>query len=384
MNPHKRIYIISLLCLFLMPIGWMSAQTASQREMDIQRANDEAHTRYENELHNQPLFERQLKDILGYKTDSRKAREWILSLKSARHELSKRNFSQAESAYFEAVKLASIFGAKDERYIDTIREFSVFYASIKKYAAAESKLLFLAAIVKNAEGEQSDAYAYALTDLGDLYKIWGNYEKALLNYESAQAIVETLWGPDSTITARGLNTLAMLHYAMRNNARADELFKRTLRIFESKLGPEHQFTIAVMRNYTVFLKATGRQQEAAVIEQQAADNELLQIQTDRAVKQHISENPELYKLIDAILAGNTKDAKRLIAQKSLLNGEDYEGSTPLMVASGAGNADLAKSLIKAGADVHVKNKRGKTALSEARESKSAEIIKLLTKAGATE
>jgi ankyrin repeat protein len=87
-------------------------------------------------------------------------------------------------------------------------------------------------------------------------------------------------------------------------------------------------------------------------------------------------------LIDAVQAGNTAAAVKLIDQKVDVNERTTDGTTALHWASHHGNADLVDRLIRAGADVKAKNEFGSTPIWEAVNEGSAPIIEKLLKAGA--
>ncbi|XP_061468804.1 60 kDa lysophospholipase-like [Rhineura floridana] len=65
-----------------------------------------------------------------------------------------------------------------------------------------------------------------------------------------------------------------------------------------------------------------------------------------------------------------------------LSCEDYDGRTPLHVASSEGHVQLAKYLLKSGASVYAKDRYGATPLMNAIEFRRMEIIQLLRETGA--
>jgi ankyrin repeat protein len=95
-----------------------------------------------------------------------------------------------------------------------------------------------------------------------------------------------------------------------------------------------------------------------------------------------TDDPELKELIEAIIAGNQEKVVELIKVKSLLEGEDKNGFTPLMWAAWGDQREIARLLIEAGADVNHRNKYGWTALMEAADEDAVSTLKYLLDAGA--
>jgi len=97
------------------------------------------------------------------------------------------------------------------------------------------------------------------------------------------------------------------------------------------------------------------------------------------------------KLIEAIINGDAKAVKALIAAGANVNAEvdrdakvnaEDKYRTVLMLAAKRGNTDIVKALIAAGANVNVSKVLGDTALILAAEQDNADIVKILIAAGA--
>jgi uncharacterized protein len=87
-------------------------------------------------------------------------------------------------------------------------------------------------------------------------------------------------------------------------------------------------------------------------------------------------------LIEAIQAGNSAAAIKLIDQKVNVNGTAADGTTALHWAVHNGDAEMVNRLIKAGASVNVKNEFGLTPIIEAANVGDTTVIESLLKAGA--
>lgn len=86
-------------------------------------------------------------------------------------------------------------------------------------------------------------------------------------------------------------------------------------------------------------------------------------------------------LLKALMAGEVKTAKALIASGVDVNFVDKVGNTPLFLATRWGHTKTAQHLIKAHANVNYVNKDGLTALMLASILRNTDIAKLLIKAG---
>jgi len=72
----------------------------------------------------------------------------------------------------------------------------------------------------------------------------------------------------------------------------------------------------------------------------------------------------------------------LVSVRADLNSADYDGNTPLLVASGGGHLELAKLLIDAGAGISDANREGNTPMLAASAGGYLELAKVLIDAGA--
>ena len=76
----------------------------------------------------------------------------------------------------------------------------------------------------------------------------GQYAKAEPLYQRSLKICESKLGPDHPDVAASLNNLAILYKDMGQYAKAEPLYQRSLKIRESKLGPDHPDVAASLNN----------------------------------------------------------------------------------------------------------------------------------------
>jgi tetratricopeptide (TPR) repeat protein len=87
--------------------------------------------------------------------------------------------------------------------------------------------------------EPAAAEPTLLNNLADLYRAQGRYAEAEPLYKRSLAIRETALGPGHPDVATSLNNLADLYRAQGRYAEAEPLYKRALAIREKALGPDH-------------------------------------------------------------------------------------------------------------------------------------------------
>jgi len=88
------------------------------------------------------------------------------------------------------------------------------------------------------------------------------------------------------------------------------------------------------------------------------------------------------ELIDAVMAGDLRRFKSLLAEGADVNARDEYGRTALMEAAAFNEVDMVKMLIESGADVNAVDKYGYTALMLAAFYGFKEIVELLLEHGA--
>ena len=159
--------------------------------------------------------------------------------------------------------------------------------------------------------EHNSRAATTLNNLGATHEALGEYEQAELRYRHALTMIETIQGPDHPDVVVGLNNLASLYFSQRAFDKAEPLWQRGLSISEQFLGDTHPHLIQTLltlglvtqvqkefdraesyylraieigkrslgdghpsiiplyERYALFLRQTGRDEEAREIDRQA-------------------------------------------------------------------------------------------------------------------
>jgi CHAT domain-containing protein/tetratricopeptide (TPR) repeat protein len=90
----------------------------------------------------------------------------------------------------------------------------------------------------------------------------GQIREALRHYEKAVLLAERVHGPDAEVTAGLLIELGVLCRDAENYARAEQVFKRALRIHEVRLGRDHPAVAATLNDLALVYQEQGRHDEA--------------------------------------------------------------------------------------------------------------------------
>ena len=104
--------------------------------------------------------------------------------------------------------------------------------------------------------------ATALNNLAALYRSQGRYAEAEPLYRRSLKIAEAALGPDHPDVALSLNNLAGLYELQGRYADAEPLIRRSLKIKEAKLGPDHPDVAQSLNNLALLYESQGRYAEA--------------------------------------------------------------------------------------------------------------------------
>ncbi|MBN8828201.1 MAG: ankyrin repeat domain-containing protein [Sphingobacteriia bacterium] len=83
------------------------------------------------------------------------------------------------------------------------------------------------------------------------------------------------------------------------------------------------------------------------------------------------------KFIEEIRSENINEVKKFITYKNIIDIQDEDGNTPLIISLKDKQHKIAELLIRAGADTQIKNNEGNTALDLARKNDNSYLIKLI-------
>ena len=98
----------------------------------------------------------------------------------------------------------------------------------------------------------------------------GRYAEAEKYYLAALKEAE-IFGPEDTRIATTLDNLALLYDTQGEYAEAEPLLKRSLKIYQKFLGPDHLNVARFLENYAALLRKMEREAEATEMEARAKE-----------------------------------------------------------------------------------------------------------------
>ena len=173
---------------------------------------------------------------------------------------------------------ASNRDVKAARRLKEIAEERLLSAAASKAENGHLKLIqldyFAAAEYYQEAGEllpegHDEQLANYLNSAGLAYHKAGRYPEAEPLYKRSLKIREKVLGPEHPDVATSLNNLASLYRNQGRYPEAEPLYKRSLKICEKVLGPEHPNVATALENYAILLQKTDRETEAAELEARA-------------------------------------------------------------------------------------------------------------------
>jgi tetratricopeptide (TPR) repeat protein len=120
----------------------------------------------------------------------------------------------------------------------------------------KARLRVLEARLRMLEADRAELLT--AREKGETLKKQGKYGEALKEYEKAVALAERVDGAEDPNMATLLDDLAGLYHALGDNARAEPLYRQSLKIREAKLGKLHPDLAQSLNNLGALLEAQGQ------------------------------------------------------------------------------------------------------------------------------
>src|SRR5262249_5542034 len=133
------------------------------------------------------------------------------------------------------------------------------------------------------------------------------YAKAEPLYQRSLKIRESKLGPDHPDVAQSLNNLATLYKAQGQYAQAEPLYQRSLKIWEAKLGPDHPDVALSLNNLALLYAAMEGWNRASIYYSQAR----------RTLRRHIAQVLPLLSEKEQLTFLQTQDEHHLHSCLSL-------------------------------------------------------------------
>ena len=151
---------------------------------------------------------------------------------------------------------------RTEIEIENLRTQKANLVQAGKYDEALTPIQQAVTLAEQTPGLDHSHLAFCLEELGDIYRIKGDFEKAEPLLLRAQTIFEKTLGPDHEETATCLTFLALLYDSKDDFVKAEPLLVRVLAIYEKALGPDHSYVATSLNNLAKFYMNRGDYEKA--------------------------------------------------------------------------------------------------------------------------
>ena len=182
-----------------------------------------------------------------------------------------------QGKYQEAIPLAKravevskrVRGPEDPETAYALNNLGFIFKKIGDYAKAEPLYQEALRISEKILGKEHPDTAASLNNLATLYRVMGEYAKAEPLLQEALRIQQKVLGSEDPSTATSINNLAGLYQDMGEYAKAEALYQEALRIRQKVLGPEDPHTATSVNNLGVLYQPMGEYAKAEPLYQEA-------------------------------------------------------------------------------------------------------------------
>lgn len=204
-------------------------------------------------------------------TDQDRARVEISSLQAQKATLSQAGkYDEAIVPMQQALIISEkAFGPDDPNVAACLLELGELYRIKGNFEKAESLLLRARAILEKTPGPDDETTATCLSILAEVYRGKGDLVKVEPLLVRVLAIYEKVLGPEHIYVATILNNLAKLYLDQGKFEQAGDYFRRSLAIYEKTLGPEHQYIAICLTNLASLAHSKSEYGEAVRLLKQA-------------------------------------------------------------------------------------------------------------------
>lgn len=168
------------------------------------------------------------------------------------------NFTDAETALFNALKVAEHSAPPDIRLSKTQHHLGTVYRELGRFPEAEKWYRRSLSTWKSSE----DGLPRPLISLASLYLENGLHGKAERLLDPWLRAPEMRFDAADPSSVRLLHNFAALQHRRRNYSRADVLYRRALMAAEKTFGPEDREVALLLNNLGLLLVDAGRHEEA--------------------------------------------------------------------------------------------------------------------------
>ncbi len=186
-------------------------------------------------------------------------------------------------------------------------------------------------------GSEHPDVAASLNNLGEVFRMKGDYTRTEQLYKRALEIREKALGPEHPDAVSSLNNLAILHYLRGKFDQAEQLYKRALEIREKVLGPEHRDVATTLNNMALVYRSKSDFDKAEQL-----FNRALEIREKVLGPEHPDIGPTLHNLAIVYRSTGSYDKAERLYKRALEIYEKALGPEHPNVASTLNNLGITQ------------------------------------------
>lgn len=194
-----------------------------------------------------------------------------LSARAESH-LREGNYAEAETLLWGCLRLTVLaFGAGDPRLAKLLCQLGRLYCDQDRQMEAACMYQRLLRVIESSVGHNDPRVADVAYQLALLYHYQDRYGQAERFYKQALAIRELTDGADHPSACGIRSCLAKLYMAQGKYQEAEPLYNRALAVLTRVFGERHSLVRNILRDYSLLLQITHRQQAGEFLRQCATN-----------------------------------------------------------------------------------------------------------------
>jgi serine/threonine protein kinase/tetratricopeptide (TPR) repeat protein len=221
------------------------------REMTAREQLDDAATRLDQGLQNQPAAKAQLEYAVG-----------DIYYNRGEFDRAERHFRHALAMY------EKIQPPDDHGRLSALRQIGRVLTQLGRLEEGERYTQRTLAEVRALFGERDPVYVDATHDLGALRSAQGRYREALQLFEQAAKGRELVYGENNELTTNAYTNVAVVQQLLGNTAEAERAYLAILDRLESVPDPDNTQLLTTRLNLSTLYAGIGQYQRAVELQQQ--------------------------------------------------------------------------------------------------------------------
>jgi len=200
--------------------------------------------------------------------DSEARKKWalrtVLAINKAFPQVKYKNWQWCEKVLPHAqlaYHLINEFNIEIDEAERLLNQTATYLIEQAAYTKIEPMLLRALEISEKALGKTSKIATH-LNNLAELYRIQGEYAKAETLYKKSLKIRKSLLVQDHPDIALTLHNLAALYYLQGKNTDAEPLFHESLKMWRTTLKPDHPLIARCLNNLALLYQSIGQYSDA--------------------------------------------------------------------------------------------------------------------------